>query len=570
MRGTRGSALLEARTIHLLPKRTKPLIYLQVINKIRNFAADTIYLNNIHEDNLSINGMKYLSVLMAVCLMAALPAGGQNIKVLQFNLLENDMTANLHGTQKLDQNGEKAALIKIQAPEKGFTFDGGSMGIVAREDHEGEIWLYVPRRSKKLTIQHKDYSVLRDYYYDIPVEGARTYEMYLDIGIGRYVTITSQVANSTIYIDGENCGTAPVNHKYLNYGRHTIRATKDRYEGEQTIFVTTEDAEGLRIVNVEQRDMSDHFGDVTVTVDNRADIWFEGRNVGNGLWQTQLREGSYVVETRKTDCDPEKTSFTVVAQRQNNVKAAPPSPHTGQLHLYTRPRDVVALSNGSTPIDLTEPHTLPIGTYQLSLSRKGYVPKNVEYTVSHNQTTRDTIALDRIKYIKPMAFYFGVGYTLRSMGGISAMVGTVLRNIDLQVGYTFGLTKSDPVPWYSTDGNDTYLSTMSYKRSTLSARLGYQIGLSRRLALTPQVGYEMERLSAHVENGTNSYGGGAVANCLSLGVKLLFAPVQHLYIFANPAYSLGIKKDDNFKQLSDHGDISAGGFMVTLGAMVNF
>ena len=108
---------------------------------------------------------------------------------------------------------------------------------VGRENHEGEIWLYVPRRSKKLTIQHKDYSVLRD-YYDIPVEGARTYEMYLDIGIGRYVTITSQVANSTIYIDGENCGTAPVNHRYLNYGRHTIRATKDRYEGEQTIFVT--------------------------------------------------------------------------------------------------------------------------------------------------------------------------------------------------------------------------------------------------------------------------------------------------------------------------------------------
>lgn len=30
------------------------------------------------------------------------------------------MTANTHGTQKLDQNGEKAALIKIQAPIAGL------------------------------------------------------------------------------------------------------------------------------------------------------------------------------------------------------------------------------------------------------------------------------------------------------------------------------------------------------------------------------------------------------------------------------------------------------------------
>ena len=514
--------------------------------------------------------MKHLLALFAVCLLVVLPVEGQNIKVLQFNLLENDMTANLHGTQKLDQNGEKAALIKIQAPEKGFTFDGGSMGIVAREDHEGEIWLYVPRRSKKLTIQHKDYSVLRDYYYEVPVEGARTYEMYLDIGIGRYVTITSEVANSTIYIDGENCGPSPVNHKYLNYGRHTIRATKDRYEGEQTLVITTEDAEGLRIVNVPQRDMSDHFGDVTVSVDNKADIWFEDRNVGNGIWQTQLREGTYVVETRKTDCDPEKTSFTVVAQRQNEIKAAPPSPHTGKLNIYTRPRDVDAVSNGSTPIDLSEVHTLPIGTYQLSLSRKGYVPKSVEYTVRHNETTRDTIALERIKYIKPAAFYFGAGYTLRSMGGISALAGVVYKNYDLQVGYTFGLGSSDDVPWYSTDGNDTYLSTMSYKRSTFAVKLGYQFELTERLGITPQLGYEIERLSGSVVGGTNSYGDGAAADCISLGAKLLYAPMQRLYLFASPAYSLGIMKDDNFKQIADNSNISAGGFMMSLGAIFNF
>jgi hypothetical protein len=327
----------------------------------------------------------------------------------------------------------------------------------------------------------------------------------------------------------------------------------------------------VRIVNVEQRDMSDHFGDVTVSVPNKAEIWFEGKNVGSGSWQTQLREGSYVVETRKADCDPEKTSFTVVAQQQNRVQAAPPSPHTGRLSLYTRPRNAVATYNGNNPIDLTETHTLPIGTYQINLSRKGYVAKSgLEYTVRHNETTRDTITLERVKYIKPRAFYFGAGYSLRQLGGITALVGATYKNIDLQVSYTFGLGKSDDVNWYSTDGTDTYLSTMTYKRSTLAIKAGYQFELTERLGITPQVGVEFERLSGTVKQGTNTYGDGAAATCVSIGAKLLFAPIERFYAFANPAYSIAVNKDENFKRIVDASDVNAGGFMMTLGVIFNF
>ena len=512
-------------------------------------------------------------ILLSIVIGLAFTTGvmAQGLKVVDFKLLETDLTANTHGTSKQDQNGETAALIKIVTPERGFTFDGGSLGIVATEEHAGEIWLYVPRRAQKLIIRHQTFGVLRDFFYPIPIEGARTYEMLIDIGTGRYATITTQVAKANVYIDGENCGEAPLYNKYLNYGKHTIRAIKDRYEGEeQVILTTTEEETKTMFVNVNMRDMSDHFGNVNVTVDNQADIWFENRNVGTGSWQTQLREGTYVVETRKTDCDPEKTSFTVVAQRENNIKAAPPSPHTGLLHLYTRPRDVSAISNGSTPIDLSEAHTLPVGTYQLALSRKGYVAKNVEYTVSHNETTRDTITLDRVKYIKPNAFYFGAGYSMRSLGGITALAGVVYKNFDVEASYTFGLSSSEDVPWYSTDGNDTYLSSMTFKRSTFALKLGYQIELTERLGITPQLGYEIERLSASVSNGTNTYGDGATANCISLGAKLLYAPMQHFYLFATPALSLGISKDDNFERIADNSDITAGGFMMTIGAIFNF
>lgn len=94
--------------------------------------------------------------------------------------------------------------------------------------------------------------------------------------------------------------------------------------------------------------------------------------------------------------------------------------------------------------------------------------------------------------------------------------------------------------------------------------------LTERIGIVPQLGYEIERLSGTVENGTNLYGDGAAANCLSFGAKLLYAPLERLYIFANPAYSVGISKDENFERLADNSDISAGGFMMTLGAIFNF
>lgn len=513
---------------------------------------------------------KLLLLILTFLITATMHVFAEGINVMSFKLLETDLTANTYGTQKLDQNGDKAALIKIVTPEKGFQFNGGSLGIVATEEKAGEIWLYVPPRAQKLTVSHQIFGVLRDYYYPISVQGGRTYEMLLDIGTGRYVTITTSQAKADVTVDGEFLGQAPIYNRYMNYGIHNVVAQSGMYEGSDKIVVATTDEKTTKMINVSMQDMSDHFGDVTVTVDNNADIFFNDHQVGTGSWKTQLREGDYTVETRKTDCDPVKTTFSVMAKKLNSVKANPPAPHTGRLNIYTRPRNATAIINGNTSINIEEIQTLPVGTYQLAFSHKGYVATDREFKVAHNQTTTDTVSLERIKFIKPMAFYFGLGYTLRSLGGATGLVGVVYRNIDLQVSYTFGLSSSGDVRWYSTDGNDTYLSSISYKRSTLAARLGYQVELTERLGITPQIGYQIEKLSGKVTDGTNKYGDGASANCLSIGAKLIYAPVQRFYLFAAPEYSIGMSKDDNFKRISDNSDIKAGGFLMTLGAIFNF
>ena len=512
--------------------------------------------------------MKRLLTLGVFFLIAVPVLYAQNIKVSSFKLLETDMTANTYGTQRLDQNDEKAALIKIQAPEQGFTFDGGSLGIVEQQVHNGEIWLYIPRGAKKLSIQHKDFGKLTDYYYPVPIEGARTYEMYIDIGVGRYVTVTSQRAGSLIYIDGANNGPAPVT-KYLYYGRHTLRAVKDRYEGEQTFILGTDDQqEGIRLINIEQRDMSDRFGDVTVAVDNKADIYFENKKVGTGSWQTQLREGSYVVETRKADCDPVKTSFTVVAQRKNNIKANAPTPHTGWLSIYTRPGNVQTQYNGDHFIDLSETVSLPIGSYQIEFSRKGYETQNHEYVVHHNQTTSDTVTLSRISYVKPTCFYFGPTFTVSSLSGVGGVLGVVFKNHDLQLSYSYGIVKSNQTNWFDSEGHTVGAST--HTLNTFAVRYGYQIPLLNQFVLVPQLGYALNSLKSTAVGTYENYADGAKANLLTIGAKIVYAPFKHFYLFAAPEVDIVMSKDDNYSQAAKKADFSEGGFVANIGLLLNF
>lgn len=492
------------------------------------------------------------------------------ISVLGFRLLETDLTANTRGTEKRDQNGDRAALIKIVTPERGFLFNGGSLGIVGTEEKAGEIWLYVPPRAQKLTITHQVFGVLRDYYYPTSIQGGRTYEMLLDIGTGRYVTITTSQAKSDVTVDGEYLGKSPIYNKYMTYGRHAVFAQNDIYEGTDTIIVATTDAKETKMANIQMENMSDHFGEVYVNVDNNAEIWYNDHQVGTGSWFTQLREGSYTIETRKADCDPVKTNFTVNPKIFNRIQANAPSPHIGLLNIYTRPRSVNALLNGTNNIDLTTIVGLPVGSHQIEISKHGYFSETREYTLEHNATVTDTIDLRKIEYIKKFAFYCGAGYNYRQMGGVTAMAGFILLNFDIQASYTLGLHSSDPVRWYSNDGNYSYMSSVTYKRSTFAAKLGYQIRLTERLGLTPQVGYQIEQLTGSVSDGTNLYGDKASVTCASAGAKFVYAPLRHFQLFVAPEYSIGIQKDDEFNRIDAASDIAAGGFMITAGLALSF
>ena len=98
--------------------------------------------------------------------------------ISSFKPLEMDLDARtLHPV--IDQNGKKAALIKVVTTHTGFDFDIGVMGITEVHQEVGEIWVYIPEKARRITIRHPKFGVIRDFFFPVAIESATTYEMSL-------------------------------------------------------------------------------------------------------------------------------------------------------------------------------------------------------------------------------------------------------------------------------------------------------------------------------------------------------------------------------------------------------
>ena len=63
--------------------------------------------------------------------------------------------------------------------DKNLFFEPDALGITAREDQPGEIWLYVPHGAKRITIKHERFGVIRNYFYEEPIDKTTVYELLL-------------------------------------------------------------------------------------------------------------------------------------------------------------------------------------------------------------------------------------------------------------------------------------------------------------------------------------------------------------------------------------------------------
>ena len=184
--------------------------------------------------------------MISLFFVATATEAQNKIQVTSFNRMETDVTARITAPQR-DQNGEVCALIRIVTTEKDLMFEPDALGIVSRENKPGEIWLYIPRGARRISIMHDKFGVLRNYFYPDIIEKATVYEMEIQIGDGTQQTPTNtntqlivmrpDPATADIYIDDEKVPTENgLFTATMKKGTHTYRVESPMYAPEAGII----------------------------------------------------------------------------------------------------------------------------------------------------------------------------------------------------------------------------------------------------------------------------------------------------------------------------------------------
>lgn len=458
--------------------------------------------------------MKRKIYLLALFLCFFLQSIFSQIEVKSFRLLENDLAANTHATMVKDKNGEVAALIKVVTTERGFTFEAGMSGIVKVKQEAGEIWVYVPSPLSRITIRHPQYGVLRDYYFDIPIEKARTYEMVLFTP--KEEPVQSRVVNrqllvfevtppfATVELDGELLKVSEEGRAERDalFGKRSYRVFAPDYhtvEGE----VELNDPVNTHVVKV---DLMPQFGWLQIPETDslaKAKIYINQKNMGtvpfrseamqSGIYHLKIKKPHYKVYREKVEVKDNQTiEFRPQLQRRFTATMLMPQ--------------VVFTQN----LDSSNPN--------VTFSMKRQYPQKYQF------------------YLQPTI-------QCGAQMGLGAAMGLYLANVNVEGTYLFG-KESDAIYWNYIGAVSNYYrpEKETFTPATISVNAGYGFIIGNRCRITPRVGV----------NIINFYGQNNNCSALttSIGARVEYAIINHLGVYLTPEYAIPMYRSDNFVRIS--------------------
>ncbi len=500
--------------------------------------------------------------ILALALLCGLPSIAQKLETRNFKV-SNELLARLKDYEMTDENGKRAALIKIYTPfpDEMLGFDLGLYKVVGRRQAgPGEVWLYVPERTQKVTVTHPKYDPVTFWLEGTEAESGKTYSIHLNVE-GREVSLVASTPDAKISVDGEVQGKSPVN-MHMPLGTHLVRAELGSLLYEDMVTLTRD---GETMFHLQMEDENLKFGDVDIEVDKAAELWFRDRREGVGRLHKHLRAGSYVITAKLPDHEDSSTTFTVEAGRTKNIKADAPVPHTGYLTVETEPAGGVVVTESDTVVTLTPTMQLPVDRYEYIFSRRGYYPQVRKYRIERGRTVIDTVRLEKIQYVKKTTGYAAVSIKAAGTMGVNFTVGGFYENINLEAGYSIGLGRSREVEWY--DRTDKILlGRYDYRMDEITVRAGYRLRFAERFGLTSQAGCLLQRLSAR----DKSYpGDGFTQSCVCVAAMFSYHPVPHVGIFVAPEYAVPVGKKGDIREVFGQGGMTRGGFRAGIGISVS-
>ena len=183
-----------------------------------------------------------LTVVMA--LLFAIDITAQStMDVAKFTRMDQDLTARVTKPVTDNDEGKLCALIRVITNLKDIEFRADALGIVKTEQHNGEIWIYVPYGARSISFAHDGYFPLL-YNYTENIDEGVVYELRLK----NYSSAEQATANTntqmfvlshnpddaSVFIDGMEVKTENgVFAAMMSKGKHTYKVTADQYEPQE-------------------------------------------------------------------------------------------------------------------------------------------------------------------------------------------------------------------------------------------------------------------------------------------------------------------------------------------------
>ena len=179
-----------------------------------------------------------MALLFAIDIMAQ-----STMDVAKFTRMDNDLTARVTKPVTDTDEGKLCALIRVITNLKDIEFRADALGIVKQEQHNGEIWIYVPYGARSLSFAHEGYFPLL-YNYTENIDEGVVYELRLK----NYSSAEQATANTntqmfvlshnpddaSVFIDGMEVKTENgVFAAMMSKGKHTYKVTADQYEPQE-------------------------------------------------------------------------------------------------------------------------------------------------------------------------------------------------------------------------------------------------------------------------------------------------------------------------------------------------
>lgn len=325
--------------------------------------------------------MKHCIAFLFFMLMA-FGAAAQSISVADFQLRETDMTAASLAGRRIDQNGQPAALIRIETAETGFVFEAGALGIVDSKQETGEVWVWVPRASRKITIKHPKLGVLYDYRYPLEIEAERTYWMKLVTGKVittiqeevrmQYLTFQITPPNATLEVNDQlwSLDADGIATKYVDFGTYTYRVRAADYFPDAG-RVVVDDPNNTKVVPVT---LKSNRAEVTLKVDADAEIWVNNERKGTRTWTGSLGNGTFRIECRQAGHESTVVSKEITAEMNGQtIILSAPQPIYGSLGVESTPQMATLYIDGKemgkTPKSVNQ---LLVGEHEIKLVKEGF------------------------------------------------------------------------------------------------------------------------------------------------------------------------------------------------------